>query len=61
MKNKKIVTTNVKTGVNQSVSVRDIEKAVNKILTKKTRAASYGDELNYEDTEPGIVLDEGRN
>lgn len=40
---------------------KNLEKSINNILTKTARVVNYGDELLYEDKEPGLVLDESRN
>jgi hypothetical protein len=40
---------------------KNLGKAIDNILTKTARVRNYGDELLYEDREPGFILDETRN
>jgi len=37
---------------------KNLGKAIDSILTKTARMLNYGDELPYEDKEPGFILDE---
>ena len=37
---------------------KNLGKAIDSILTKTARMMNYGDELHYEDREPGFILDE---
>lgn len=39
---------------------KNLEKAINAMLTKTARALNYGDELLPEDKEPGFILDESK-
>lgn len=39
---------------------KQLEQAIDNILTKTARAMNYGDELLPEDREPGFILDEAK-